>query len=317
MNSNIFIIWLSIIILMLAILFIIIDKKRKEFFLKKFQKYFYFYIFLILILIVFILFIDTVYFEKVVINKGNVNLTSELIDNLRNINKTLNTHLADNSISQKRHEEIIEAIKSIQLNQQIRTNVNKLKNIIWVGGLISSILGILLLIIGFLKNNKWLKIFGTLLSLGSLTIVQFSDLTLFKSLISKQDNIKSSLFINKIGTVGYFETGESKIHRDSIPIKISQIVNQIKKEDKKVLNAIILIGHADKRQLLYPFKSIYGSNSGLALKRAQYIDSLLSNCIEIPSRITLNAGPRQVGFNIPNKKLAEDRVVEIYGIWAE
>jgi len=76
---------------------------------------------------------------------------------------------------------------------------------------------------------------------------------------------------------------------------------------------LIVIGHVDKRELHGNLQRKYGSNITLAYLRALVVrDYLVSQHPGWKNRvIVISAGPRNVGFQVSNKDLADDRHVEV------
>jgi len=92
----------------------------------------------------------------------------------------------------------------------------------------------------------------------------------------------------------------------------------IKNHARQRLLGLILVGSADKRALKPPLFRIFGSNTGLAQARAEWVRKTLKNSMDPMPRtiLTLSAGPAHVGQDpLPEKLLAEDRSVRVCAIW--
>ena len=81
------------------------------------------------------------------------------------------------------------------------------------------------------------------------------------------------------------------------------------------LVCLLLVGSADKFELQWPLKAEYGSNSGLARARAEWVRELL---IQGSTKVlTLTVGPRKHGTGLSVRNTSPDRGVAIYAAWRD
>ena len=87
----------------------------------------------------------------------------------------------------------------------------------------------------------------------------------------------------------------------------------------KSLQGLILVGSVDKRPLSPALARNFGSNTGLAQARAEWVRNAIVNekaLSPMPKTIlTLSSGPAHIGHDLLPKDLAEDRSVRVCAIW--
>ena len=124
---------------------------------------------------------------------------------------------------------------------------------------------------------------------------------------------------DKVVTIGPFRKEEHALLEKGE--ELASFVTQMKSHfENKTLQQLMLIGRSDVTPLCQRTLALYGSNSGLAQARAQWVlDELKERLPEqqkaLDRTILLSAGPRYVRDDDTGPNRAKDRSVEVWACW--
>ena len=129
---------------------------------------------------------------------------------------------------------------------------------------------------------------------------------------------EAQCYLEEFQSIGPFESGQHGQPTSALQTQLDKLVEDWKKApEKHTLQQLILIGRVDIQQLSEEERQFYGSDSGLAQARAEWVwerleKKLEEKKVEIDRKrvILLSAGPRHVG-----QASDDDRSVEVYACW--
>jgi len=188
------------------------------------------------------------------------------------------------------------------------------------------------------------KTAGAVMALSGLSLFAFKDTKLFGSLIqieklaiswSKPSPALAPVLRSaaKPCIVGPFASGidiiptQANTDRSSLAGSARECATAIESGGApEKLFQVILVGHVDRRELGTHASRTYGDNLTLAYRRAlavrQYVldhQTRQAGLLQSPNLelriVVLAAGPKNVGLNLDQEKLASDRSVEVLPYW--
>jgi len=197
----------------------------------------------------------------------------------------------------------------------------------WIGIAVVVVFGGGGLLIAGLSNPTWVRWVGigtAALTLGGVTAVKVGEIALKPDLHLHSSVQASSLVC--VDHVGPFVSGEADI-LESTPIKPPRTPGDIVKDlatqakDRQLVQ-LVLIGSADKFELLPSLRARYGSNTGLARVRADWVQQELSNELlkakfSPATYLTLIVGPAKHGPGLTSNDVGPDRSVAVCPVWRE
>lgn len=253
------------------------------------------------------------------------------------IHELIEKRLPDPALQQTRHEQLIEAIRSIGRRPEPGMAVSAgpvrltphfhfpkdTDLIVCFSCLCLLAAGILILVN---LSGAWGKLLGILVCIGSLGIFcAFSpNLLTFDTDQIRLEREPSAvgLQLEHLGRVGPFPTARHDADEEVARDRLTPILAGIDEwTTEKRHGFILIIGSADKRPLTGIARDTYGSNAGLAQARAGWVKSLLIQVaapqLDKSRIILLTTGPENFGLDMPPQVLEADRSVDIYAYWTE
>ena len=111
-----------------------------------------------------------------------------------------------------------------------------------------------------------------------------------------------------------FPDGRNEVPSSGLDTSPDDCISTLKSDLKEFSpRHVILIGHADKRELSGQLGRYYGENGSLAMTRAYAVLALIG----MPAQaVVLSSGARNVGEQVPPELLKRDRSVEILVSWS-
>jgi hypothetical protein len=104
---------------------------------------------------------------------------------------------------------------------------------------------------------------------------------------------------------------------------LSSVVRCLSERAKsRPLLQLVLVGSADKFELVSALRPRYGSNAGLARARADWVAKEITRRWPDPpapvsQALALTVGPGQVGENLSPAQTGDDRGVAIHAVWGK
>lgn len=164
---------------------------------------------------------------------------------------------------------------------------------------------------------------GTLFSLGGVTLLKDLNFQVVLQRGAERGTSSSrSVMALQHGLIGPFVTGEHSILESPTQNSVSLVVRSLTDSSvRRDLLLLFVVGSADKRPLTGRLAKDYESNVGLAQARANWVREqiLSSNAVSFPPNqiVTTVRGPSMTGAEVPFPRLSDDRLVLVYGLWAE
>jgi hypothetical protein len=124
-----------------------------------------------------------------------------------------------------------------------------------------------------------------------------------------------------LARVGPFVSGDSSQLESAVggasSARIEDVVDRLRaRAAKGELGYLLLVGSADKVELLPALRRRYGSNEGLARLRAESVRQGIEAGLGRPlNAVTLTVGPSIAGAGVSSDLTAADRSVAVYGAW--
>ena len=183
------------------------------------------------------------------------------------------------------------------------------------------------LLLAGLSNHRWLRCVGigsAALALGGVTLFKIGEVT-FKPDVQLRYSLPTSSLVCG-HRVGPFVTGEASAleSTDGQPARTpADIAKDLAIQAKgRQLLQLVLIGSADKFELLPALRARYGSNTGLARVRADWVQQELSREMErarIPptTYLALTVGPAKHGQDLSSRDVGPDRSVSVCPVWRQ
>lgn len=169
-----------------------------------------------------------------------------------------------------------------------------------------------------------LAISGSLFSLGGVTLLkgitfQFSP----SGVVAQAAPTNRAIELIQHGCVGPFAIGERRKVRAEDPCSLEEVEKSISRNEKEhnTLLVLFVVGSADKRPLSGRLKRKYGSNTGLAEARADWVRHELMNWdsrnLTSGRVVATIRGPSITGPVRESQRYSPDRRVRVYGLWTQ
>ena len=284
--------------------------------------------------------------------------TDKAIDSLEGIRRLLNERLTSPKDLQHGLKDIREAIDNLKedLGKNTDSSSPPVKdnfvNFIWWCVILAAFGVLFPFVVRFALAEKyrWPLIgISTLISLGGLTFFGIDTVNLFNigseingtegrvpsetriniervavewpfdSPIATETSPPMRIMFEQLPSIRNFESGKESLKDCNA---LSELNDAIKNnlEKQYTLSFMIIAGKVDKRLLNETAQRKYGSNLGLAQKRAAWVkDCLVGNenlGLDREKLIAVATGPEQTG-NEANHDLEKDRIVLVYAFWTK
>ncbi len=274
--------------------------------------------------------------------------TDKAIDSLEGIRKLLNERLTSSKDLQLGLKDIRKAIDNLKETDSSSPLVkDNFINFIWWYVILLAFGVLFPLVVRFaLAGNNKLRFISrlslisisTFISLGGVTLISLDGLTLFgiegrdpsKTRIniervaiewpfdSPTDTLPMQIMFEQLPSIRNFESGKGSLKDCNALSELSDAIKNNLNNKKYTLSFMIIAGKVDKRLLNEDLQKKYGSNLGLAQKRAVWVKNCLVRNEKLgldPEKlIAVATGPEQTG-NEANDDLEQDRIVLVYAFW--
>jgi hypothetical protein len=125
-----------------------------------------------------------------------------------------------------------------------------------------------------------------------------------------------------VGHVGPFRTGSAEAFEAGAATATDIVSTLANQSRNRRLVYLILVGAADKFELLPRLQARFGSNNGLARARADELERALSRDARLATMgsaayLTLTIGPVKHGSDLNPEDTKDDRSVNVYAAWQE